>query len=77
MRTSDETDGVAWASEQARILRAGHVELLDSDRLAEETEDVGKGEQRELAIGISVLLAQLPKLEKLIALPPTLPIAVI
>jgi len=77
VRTSYETDVVAWASEQARLLRAGHVEILDRDRLAEETEDVGKGEQRELAIRISVLLAQLPKLEKLIALPATLPIAVI
>jgi hypothetical protein len=77
VRTSYEADVVAWASEQARLLRAGHFELLGRDRLAEETEDVGKGEQRELAIRISVLLAQLPKLEKLIALPPTLPIAVI
>ncbi len=77
VRTSYETDVVAWASEQARLLRAGHFKLLDRDRLVEETADVGKGEQRELAIRISVLLAQLPKLEKLIALPPTLHIAVI
>jgi hypothetical protein len=77
VRTSYEADVVAWASEQARLLRAGHFELLDRGRLAEETEDVGKGEQRELAIRISVLLAQLPKLGKLIALPPTLPTAVI
>ncbi len=61
MRTSYETDVVAWASEQARLLRAGRFELLDRDHLAEEIEDVGKSEQRELASRISVLLAHLLK----------------
>ncbi len=59
MRTSYEADVVAWASEQARLLRAGRFELLDRDHLAEEIEDVGKSEQRELASWMSVLLAHL------------------
>jgi len=61
MRTSYETDVVAWASEQASLLRAGRFELLDRDHIAEEIEDVGKREQRELRNRMSVLLAHLLK----------------
>ena len=53
VRTSCETDVVAWASEQARLLRAGGFELLDRDHIAEEIEDVGKSDQRELASRMS------------------------
>lgn len=61
MNTSYETDVVAWASEQARLLRAGRFELLDLEHIAEEIEDVGKSEQRELANRMAVLLAHLLK----------------
>ena len=61
MRTSYENDVVAWASEQARLLRAGRFELLDLEHIAEEIEDVGKSEQRELASRMAVLLAHLLK----------------
>jgi hypothetical protein len=44
-----EDDVVAWANEQARLLRAGRFDLLDIQHIAEEIEDVGKSEQRELA----------------------------
>lgn len=56
-----EDDIVAWASEQARLLRAGRLDLLDLSHLAEEIEDVGKSEQRELARRMSVLLCHLLK----------------
>ena len=59
MSTSYEADVVAWANEQASLLRAGRFELLDRDHIAEEIEDVGKSEQRELASRMSVLLAHL------------------
>ncbi len=56
MQLYDE-DLVAWAREQAYHLRAGRFELLDIEHLAEESEDVGRSEQRELASRMAVLLA--------------------
>jgi hypothetical protein len=56
-----DRDIIAWANEQARLLRAGHLEQLDLEHLAEEIEDVGKSEQRELASRMAVLLAHLIK----------------
>ena len=50
-----DEDVVAWAEEQARHLREGCFELLDIQHLAEEIEDVGKSEQRELANRMAVL----------------------
>lgn len=58
---SYETDIVAWANEQARLIRAGRFDLLDLEHIAEEIEDVGKSEQRELANRMAVLLAHLLK----------------
>lgn len=59
--TSYEKDVVAWATEQAALLRAGKFSSLDIEHLAEEIEDVGKSEQRELASRMAVLLAHLLK----------------
>ena len=56
-----ESDIVAWANEQARLIRAGRFDLLDLEHIAEEIEDVGKSEQRELANRMAVLLAHLLK----------------
>lgn len=56
-----ETDVVAWANEQARLIRAGRFDLLDIEHVAEEIEDVGKSEQRELANRMAILLAHLLK----------------
>lgn len=61
MTTAYETDVVAWASEQAQLIRAGQFDQLDLKHLAEEIEDVGKSEQRELASRVAVLLAHLLK----------------
>ena len=61
MTTSYDTDVVAWSNEQAQLLRAGKFDQLDLEHLAEEIEDVGKSEQRELANRMSVLLAHLLK----------------
>lgn len=60
MQTYDK-DVVAWANEQARLLRSGRFDLLDVRHLAEEIEDVGKSEQRELASRMAVLLTHLLK----------------
>ena len=63
MGTSYETDVVAWANEQAGFVRSGRFDQLDLEHIAEEIEDVGKSEQRELASRMAVLLAHLLKWE--------------
>ena len=60
-----EVDVVAWSAEQARFLREGRLELLDTAHPAGEIEDVGKSEQRELANRMAVLLAHLLKWQRL------------
>jgi hypothetical protein len=61
MDTKYQTDIIAWANEQAALLRAGNLSALDIEHIAEEIEDVGKSEQRELASRMSVLLSHLLK----------------
>ncbi|MQA19398.1 DUF29 domain-containing protein [Rugamonas rivuli] len=61
MGTLYEDDVIAWSEQQAALLRAGRWELLDRDNIAEEIEDVGKSEKRELQSRQTVLLAHLLK----------------
>ncbi|MBN3839258.1 DUF29 domain-containing protein [Burkholderia sp. Ac-20349] len=61
MGTTYDKDIVAWSAEQAALLRAGRLSELDIEHIAEEIEDVGKSEQRELASRMVVLLAHLLK----------------
>jgi hypothetical protein len=49
MGTSYETDIIAWANEQAALLCAGRLSDLDIAHIADEIDDVGKSERRELA----------------------------
>ena len=56
-----ETDIVAWAKQQAWLVRNKKFDLLDLEHIAEEIEDVGKSEQRELASRMAVLLQHLLK----------------
>jgi len=56
-----KSDIVAWANEQAQLLRTQQFNLLDLEHLAEEIVDVGKSEQRELANRMAVLLCHLLK----------------
>ncbi len=58
---SYDKDVIAWASEQARLLREGQFSKLDIEHIAEEIEDVGKSEQRELANRLVKLLSHLLK----------------
>ena len=59
--TSYDKDVILWSQEQARLLRAGRFSELDIEHLADEIEDVGKSEKRELASRMAVLLAHLLK----------------
>ena len=61
MSITYDQDVVSWSIEQARLLRAGRFDLLDIQHIAEEIEDVGKSEQRELANRMAILLAHLLK----------------
>ena len=56
-----ETDIIAWANQQAWLIRHKKFDLLDIEHIAEEIEDVGKSEQRELANRMIVLIAHLLK----------------
>ena len=61
MTTRYHQDIVAWANEQAALLRSGMLSAIDIENIAEEIEDVGKSEQRELASRMVVLLTHLLK----------------
>jgi hypothetical protein len=61
MSATYESDVVAWAKEQAALLRSGDFSALDIEHIADEVEDVGKSEKRELASRMAVLLAHLLK----------------
>jgi hypothetical protein len=51
-----DDDVIAWANEQAAFLRAGNFSALDIEHIADEVEDVGKAEQRELESRMAPLL---------------------
>lgn len=59
--TSYQSDVVAWAQQQAHWIRTRQFDKLDLANIAEEIEDVGKSEKRELSSRMAVLLAHLLK----------------
>ncbi|WP_342627301.1 DUF29 domain-containing protein [Nguyenibacter vanlangensis] len=61
MPISYDQDIVAWATEQARLIRAGQFDQLDIEHIADEIEDVGKSEKRELTSRMAVLITHLLK----------------
>ena len=58
-----EQDAYAWALEQAGLLRAGKLDKLDLEHLAEEIESMGKSERRALISQLARLLMHLLKWE--------------
>ncbi|HEX9173374.1 MAG TPA: DUF29 family protein [Telluria sp.] len=48
MGTSYEADFVAWAKEQAGLLRSGNLFDIDALNIAEEIESIGRRERNEL-----------------------------
>lgn len=67
LKTLYDKDFVAWSQEQAQALRAaartGSNQRLDWENLAEEIEDLGKRDRRELASRIATIVEHLVKLE--------------
>ncbi len=58
---SYDHDFYAWTQEQAQLLRTGKLQLIDIQHLAEEIEDMGRAEKRELESRLEVLLMHLLK----------------
>ncbi len=58
-----ETDLYAWTREQAGLLRAGRLDELDIEHLAEEIEAVGSSQRHELRRRLARLLQHLLKFE--------------
>ena len=56
-----ERDFHAWANEQAALLRAGRLDRLDIENIAEEIESMGRSEKRELVNRLTILLTHLLK----------------
>jgi hypothetical protein len=56
-----DLDFCAWTAEQAALLRAGRLDQLDIDNMAEEIETLGRSEKRELVSRLAVLLTHLLK----------------
>lgn len=56
-----DEDFFAWTQEQARLLRAGELAVLDAENLAEEIESVGASDRREIRSRLAVLLTHLLK----------------
>lgn len=60
---SYEKDVAGWSFEQASLIRQGKLDLLDLEHIADEIEDVGKSEQRELVNRMALLISHLLKWE--------------
>ncbi len=59
-RLYDE-DFLSWTQETAHLLRTGRFDELDAEHLAEEIEDLGKSQRRELHSRLRTLLVHLLK----------------
>lgn len=63
MDTSYDNDVVAWASEQAALLRSGKLDAIGVLNIAEEIEGVARDEEREFGRRFGSLLMHLLKLQ--------------
>jgi hypothetical protein len=56
-----DEDFAVWTAETARLLRAGRFDEVDIEHVAEEIEDMGKRDKRELHSRLTVLILHLLK----------------
>lgn len=56
-----ETDFYAWAMKTAGLIRQGRIHEVDWEQVAEELEDMGRSEKREMASRLEKLSAHLLK----------------
>ena len=57
-----DRDFVEWTRCNAALLRAGRLNEIDAEHIAEEIEDLGAGQERELGSRLRVILTHLLKL---------------
>ena len=60
-KTCYDHDFYAWTQEQSHLLRTEQLQLIDIQNLAEEIEDMGHAEKRELESRLEILLMHLLK----------------
>lgn len=58
-KTPYEADVIAWAQEQAALLRAGRLDEIDAEHITDEIEDVARAEICELTKRVATLLGYL------------------
>jgi len=58
---SHENDFYAWTQQQAHLLRTRQIHQLDWLKIAEEIEDMGRCEKRQLASRLEILIMHLLK----------------
>ena len=59
--TPYEQDYAQWCADQGALLRAGRLEALDRENLAEEIESLGRSDRREIESRLKPLLVHLLK----------------
>jgi hypothetical protein len=61
---SYEGDFALWAAEQAALLRAGKLDRVDLENVAEEIESLGRSDRHEIQSRLEVLIMHLLKWER-------------
>ncbi|SFZ82979.1 protein of unknown function DUF29 [Devosia enhydra] len=56
-----DEDFALWSAEQAALLRAGRLDRIDLENVAEEIASLGRSDKREIASRLVVLIAHLLK----------------
>ena len=59
--TTHETDFYAWTNEQVQLLKTGQLNQIDWQNIAEEIEDMGRSEKRQLESRLEILIMHLLK----------------
>ncbi len=59
--STPENDFYAWTQEQANLLKTGQLHQIDWQNIAEEIEDMGRSEKRQLESRLEVLIMHLLK----------------
>ena len=59
--TTHETDFYAWTNEQVQLLKTGQLNQIDCQNIAEEIEDMGRSEKRQLESRLEILIMHLLK----------------
>jgi hypothetical protein len=59
--STHENDFYAWTQEQANLLKTGQLHQIDWQNIAEEIEDMGRSEKRQLESRLEILIMHLLK----------------